>query len=199
MKPLLILITFFAAQSTWAQNTFRAKISDAVSKEPLVGATAIVKSTLLGATTGIEGDVVINNVPNGTQLVEFRYNGYESQAISYSFPMGNAESVEILLQPDKTNLDEVVVSATRSSRSIDDIPMRIETITAGELEEKAVMQPSNIRMLLTESTGIQTQQTSATSASTSIRVKKSVLVTAYTDLQNGHREKDAKRKCKQNS
>ena len=32
-----------------------------------------------------------------------------------------------------------------------------------------------------------------------IRVKKSVLVTAYTDLQNGHREKDAKRKCKQNS
>lgn len=64
-----------------------------------------------------------------------------------------------------------MVSATRSSRSIDDIPMRIETITAGELEEKAVMQPANIRMLLTESTGIQTQQTSATSASASIRIQ----------------------------
>jgi outer membrane receptor for ferrienterochelin and colicins len=33
------------------------------------------------------------------------------------------------------------------------------------------MQPGNIKMLLTESTGIQTQQTSATSASTSIRIQ----------------------------
>jgi iron complex outermembrane receptor protein len=79
--------------------------------------------------------------------------------------------MEIDLVPDQTNLSEVVISATRSSRSIDDIPTRVETISAGELDEKASMQPGNIKMLLTESTGIQTQQTSATSASTSIRIQ----------------------------
>jgi outer membrane receptor for ferrienterochelin and colicins len=68
-------------------------------------------------------------------------------------------------------LEEVQITATRSSRSIRDIPTRVETITAGELHEKAVMQPGNIRMLLTESTGIQTQQTSAVSGNAGIRIQ----------------------------
>ncbi len=68
-------------------------------------------------------------------------------------------------------LDEIVVSSTRSSRTIDNIPTRIETIASGELAEKAVMQPGNIKMLLTESTGIQVQQTSQVSGSASIRIQ----------------------------
>ncbi|MEZ4905715.1 MAG: hypothetical protein R2822_30105 [Spirosomataceae bacterium] len=36
-------------------------------------------------------------------------------------------------------MDEVVVSSTRSSRTIDDIPTRIETIAGEELEEKGNM------------------------------------------------------------
>jgi outer membrane receptor for ferrienterochelin and colicins len=68
-------------------------------------------------------------------------------------------------------LEEVQITATRSSRSFRDIPTRVETITAGELHEKAVMQPGNIRMLLTESTGIQTQQSSAVSGNAGIRIQ----------------------------
>jgi outer membrane receptor for ferrienterochelin and colicin len=63
------------------------------------------------------------------------------------------------------------VSSTRSSRTIKDIPTRIEFIAGEELEEKANMKAGDIRMLLSESTGIQTQQTSATSANASIRIQ----------------------------
>ncbi|RRN76190.1 TonB-dependent receptor, partial [Pseudoxanthomonas sp. SGD-10] len=68
-------------------------------------------------------------------------------------------------------MDEVVVSSTRSSRYISDIPTRIETITGEELAEKANMRPGDIRILLSESTGIQTQVTSATSGNSSIRIQ----------------------------
>jgi outer membrane receptor for ferrienterochelin and colicins len=68
-------------------------------------------------------------------------------------------------------LDEIVISSTRSSRTIKDIPTRIEFIAGEELEEKGNMKAGDIRMLLSESTGIQTQQTSATSANASIRIQ----------------------------
>jgi hypothetical protein len=82
----------------------------------------------------------------------FLIAGSQQPADTLGFKNGKADELE-----------EVLISATRSIRSFRDIPTRVETITAGELHEKAVMQPGNIRMLVTESTGIQTQQTSAVS------------------------------------
>lgn len=171
MKFLLCALIALISQIGVAQNIFNAKITDASSHEPLIGATVILKGTNLGSSSDINGHVVIKNIPDGNHEIEFSFIGYQTKTRSFIFPLGNADTVEVKLEPSETNLDEVVVTSTRSSRSIDDIPMRIESITSGELEEKAVMQPANIKMLLTESTGIQTQQTSATSASASIRIQ----------------------------
>lgn len=151
-----------------AQTTIRFKIVDAESGESLIGATAMVEGTRIGATADSLGIVVLQNVPSPPIEIEFSFIGYESkrkEVASFS------DLIEIELERDETTLEEVVVSATRSSRSIDNIPTRVETIASEELEEKAVTQPSNIKMALTESTGIQTQQTSATSGSTSIRIQ----------------------------
>lgn len=68
-------------------------------------------------------------------------------------------------------LDAVVIASTRSKRTIANIPTRIEVISGEELEEKGNMKPGDIRMLLNESTGIQTQQTSTTSYNSSIRIQ----------------------------
>ncbi len=65
----------------------------------------------------------------------------------------------------------MVISTTRSSRTIIDIPTRIEVITGEELGEKAAMNSSNIGMLLRETTGVQIQQTSLSSGNMSIRIQ----------------------------
>jgi outer membrane receptor for ferrienterochelin and colicins len=68
-------------------------------------------------------------------------------------------------------LDEIIIQSTRTSRNIKNTPTRIESIDTEELAEKANMKPSNVSMLLHESTGLQVQQTSATSGTASIRVQ----------------------------
>lgn len=68
-------------------------------------------------------------------------------------------------------LDEIIIQSTRTSRTIRNTPTRIESIDSEELAEKANMKPSNVSMLLHESTGLQVQQTSATSGNASIRVQ----------------------------
>ena len=80
-------------------------------------------------------------------------------------PPGQADTI------NQKELEEVKVIATRSSRTLANIPTRIEIISGDELDEKGNMKPGDIRMLLSESTGIQTQQTSATSGNSSIRIQ----------------------------
>lgn len=72
---------------------------------------------------------------------------------------------------DDKEMEEVVVSTTRSSRTIAHLPTRVEVIGGEEVDEKNNMRPANVSMLLHESTGIQVQQTSATSGNASIRIQ----------------------------
>ena len=75
------------------------------------------------------------------------------------------------LKSGGNELDEVVLQSSRSTRTVKKIPTRIEFIGAEELGEKAIMNPTNISMVLRESTGIQMQQTSLSSGSTNIRIQ----------------------------
>jgi iron complex outermembrane receptor protein len=91
--------------------------------------------------------------------------------MSLTFPAASEAMLEVRLEASEEELEEVIITSTRSSRTIADIPTRVEFITGEELDEKGNMKPGDIRMLLNESTGIQTQQTSATSANASIRIQ----------------------------
>ncbi len=75
------------------------------------------------------------------------------------------------IKQKEEELDEVIIQSTRTSRTIINTPTRIETIDTEELDEKANMRPANVSMVLHESTGLQVQQTSATSGNASIRVQ----------------------------
>ncbi|HBN14154.1 MAG: hypothetical protein CMQ46_02660 [Gammaproteobacteria bacterium] len=68
-------------------------------------------------------------------------------------------------------IEQIVVTSTRSPRSFSEQPTRVQIFGSEELNEKASMKPGDIRMLLNESTGIQVQQTSATSFNSSIRIQ----------------------------
>lgn len=154
-----------------AQNTFKAEIKDAESKEVLTGATATLQGTAIGSSADQNGYIEIKNIPDGKQIIIFRYMGYQERTDTIIFPYVQTEPLEILLTPEGEEMEEVIVSSTRSSRSIDNLPTRIEAISGEELEEKGNMKPGEIRMMLNESTGIQTQQTSATSYNSSIRIQ----------------------------
>ncbi|MCW3465149.1 TonB-dependent receptor [Chitinophaga nivalis] len=167
--PSTILL-LCVAQLCLAQNTFTAFIKDADSKEVLVGATAVLTGTNKGAKANHFGMVTISGIPNGRQVITCSYVGYQEKSDTFSFPL-TTDTVTIYLEHAGEEMEEVVISSTRSNRSIQDIPTRVEFIAGEELEEKGNMKPGDIRMMLNESTGIQTQQTSATSANSSIRIQ----------------------------
>lgn len=170
-KIILPFMAFLYTSMCWSQNTFKAILKDSDSKEVLIGANAKLSGTSIGASSNTEGFLEIRNIPDGKQVIVFTYIGYQERTDTLSFPLQQTEPMEILLSVEEEEIEEVVVTATRSSRTIDDTPTRIEAISGEELEEKGNMKPGDIRMMLNESTGIQTQQTSATSYNSSIRIQ----------------------------
>ncbi|WEK21420.1 MAG: TonB-dependent receptor [Candidatus Pedobacter colombiensis] len=174
MKKLVVLIAvlFFTA-AVYAQNTYKAVIKDAKTKQIIPGVTVKIYGSNIGSVSGADGLVTLNNIPSGKQVIQFSYVGFKTETDTLIFPLVQAVPLEINLETaeDGEKLDEVMVSATRSSRTIANIPTRIEVISGEELEEKGNMKPGDIRMLLAESTGIQTQQTSAISGNSSIRIQ----------------------------
>lgn len=153
-----------------AQNILKVVIKNADSKEVLFGATALLQGTGKGAIADSNGVVVISNIPNGKQVISFRFTGFEENTETLTFPRLN-DTLFVLLEAVGEEIEEVVISSTRSTRTIQNIPTRVEFIGGEELEEKGNMKPGDIRMMLNESTGIQTQQVSATSANSSIRIQ----------------------------
>lgn len=67
--------------------------------------------------------------------------------------------------------DEIVVQATRSGRRVQDEPLRVEVIGREEIEEKILMRPGNIAMVLSETGGLRVQVTSPALGSSNIRVQ----------------------------
>ncbi len=173
MKTLFL---FFAAWAiscpVYAQNNFTAVIKDSKSGAPLIGATVTLKQLNKSSSGNASGQVSLSDIPNGKHGLEIRYTGYQTKRDSISFPLTTNEPFTFLLEEaESEELEEVIISTTRGSRTIANIPTRIEVIAGEELDEKANMKPGDIRMVLNESTGIQTQQTSATSANASIRIQ----------------------------
>lgn len=173
MNIRIIMLAMFTlvVQSVLAQNTLRAIIKDEESKEVLIGVNAVLEQTTKGASSDENGVIVISNIPDGVQNITFSYLGYESETKSLSFPLSSAAPIEIFLEQDEEMLEGVVISSTRGTRTVQNIPTRVEFISSEELGEKGSMKPGDIRMLLNESTGIITQQTSATSGNSAIRIQ----------------------------
>jgi outer membrane receptor for ferrienterochelin and colicins len=165
MCAVVILFT----TSLFAQNILKVKVTDAETKEPLSGVSIVSRSFENASPTKTTGETWLR-LPEGKTTLTFSHVGYNPKEIVVSVPL--TDSVLLVeLEPKEEEEEEVIIQSTRSSRTIKDIPTRVEFIAGEELDEKANMKPGDIRMVLTESTGIQTQQTSATSANASIRIQ----------------------------
>src|SRR5262245_5558693 len=66
---------------------------------------------------------------------------------------------------------EVTVSATRTERGVEDEPMRVEVLDRDEIEEKLMMTPGDIVMMLNEMGGLRVQATSPSLGAASVRIQ----------------------------
>ncbi len=107
-KHLLVLTILLVSTTIFAQKfTVRGLVTDPVSKEPLVGASVVVKGTTIGAVTDIDGIYQLT-LSKGLYNLVFSYVGYtpSEQAID----LNSDVEINAILE-SSIALKEVVVTA----------------------------------------------------------------------------------------
>ncbi|MGP1274098.1 MAG: TonB-dependent receptor plug domain-containing protein [Caulobacterales bacterium] len=82
-------------------------------------------------------------------------------------PIASAATLEAGADEPET----IIVTATRTRRRVQDEPIRVEVIGREEIEEKIIMSPGNISVLLSETGGLWVQANSAALGSSGIRIQ----------------------------
>lgn len=134
MKKLLISICcLLFLTNTFAQNTsLSGRVLSAVTRQPLAGASVMLKDTFLGTTTNSKGEFHLENVPSNIRTLIISYVGMESRQVK-----AENSPILILLSPVVTTMDEVIVTAygigKRSSQT-----GAIASLSHNELEKRTV-------------------------------------------------------------
>lgn len=105
MKRIIILslLVSIIQVSSFAQNVVSGIIKDAISNEPLIGATVLVQESGKGTITDIDGRFEIETISTDKTLL-ISYTGYTTQSVA----INNQSKIDILLTQGEI-LDEVLV------------------------------------------------------------------------------------------
>ncbi len=131
-----ILLLFIAVNSysLFAQISITGTVVDAITDEPLIGATIFAQETKEGVVSDLDGSFVLN-VPEGNKHLRISYLGYAEKNIPlHEFKNENIQLNVISLTPMSMELEEVLVNANyrTSSQKIDRFTYRASDFQTAE-------------------------------------------------------------------
>ena len=97
--------------------------------------------------------------------------GFEVETVQVTVAPGVQTRVVVELEAESVLEEEVIVTATRSDRRIEEVPIRVEVVPSDEVQEKIMMTPGDISMLLAETNGLRLQTTSPSLGGASVRIQ----------------------------
>ncbi|NOZ61089.1 MAG: TonB-dependent receptor [Calditrichaeota bacterium] len=125
-------------------STIKGRVADAKTGSPLVSANIILVGTTIGAASDQNGFFEIANAPGGTYQIKATYIGYKSQEQKIIVEAGKNVTVNFSLSEDFFQTEQVVVTATRTEKLLQDVPVPTEIVTAAEIAEKGAEDVSEI-------------------------------------------------------
>ena len=133
--PLVyLLLVLGLSLSVQAQNPInvRGVVSD-VKGEPLPGVNIVVKGTLQGVVTDLDGKYQIS-VPGSDAILMYSFIGYTSQEVV----VGNQNEINVSLVEDLQKIDEVVVIGYGTVAK-KDVTTAVSTVSTKDIAERPIV------------------------------------------------------------
>ena len=154
-KMIYNLICILGISFISANATITGRISDANSNEPLIGVNIVLLETTrkvdlenigktitvktatnYGASTDIEGDFILKNIPIGEYTIKAMYIGYKNKETLISIEEEKNYTFDLSLDVSEIALEEArVVGTYQREEKKTDAPAKIETVTSKDIEQ----------------------------------------------------------------
>jgi iron complex outermembrane receptor protein/outer membrane receptor for ferrienterochelin and colicins len=164
---------FAIALTAWplfifAQHSLRVKVVDDMA-QPLPGANVAVGRGAKGANADEQGIAELRDLPAGNAILRISFVGYRDTLISVVLP--HEQMIEVTLLAAAENLDEIVVSSTRTDQHIEDLPLKVEVLGQAEMNEESTLVPGTVASILGDLAVITIQRTNPINGNDAIRLQ----------------------------
>ncbi|WP_199688367.1 TonB-dependent receptor [Pontibacter oryzae] len=133
---MLVLLTSLTPKDLFAQGTVTGKVVDGATKEPLPGATVVLKGTEKAVPTSLDGTFSLQVDDANASAILVNFVGYMQKEVSIAGLNGKKNLGSILMESNVTSINEVLI--TTNSYAIDrETPVAMSTITSEIITEKA--------------------------------------------------------------
>ncbi|MDL2262527.1 TonB-dependent receptor [Bacteroidales bacterium OttesenSCG-928-I21] len=154
---LAIFSLLFVFQANGQEKTDAMLFGHVTSKEDgyhIAFANIMIKGTTHGTSTDASGHFKIANLPLGKQTVVIQCLGFKTFEKEMFFEANKSIELFAELESDVLNLEQVVITGTRTKHYVKDVPVRTEVITNREIENKNA---ANIYQALEGAPGIRVE------------------------------------------
>ncbi|HKK94204.1 MAG TPA: TonB-dependent receptor [Longimicrobiales bacterium] len=110
-------------------------------------------------------------LPAGSWSVTAERLGFAHAEVTLALEPARDTTLVIDLAQEVIETEGIVVTSGRTERRIEEEPIRIEAVSREELEEKLLMTPGDIGMLLNETAGLRVQPTAPSLGGASVRIQ----------------------------
>ena len=129
MKTILKVFTLLFCVVSFAQTTIKGKITDN-SGLPLPGANIVVVGTSSGTVSDFDGNYTLIVDQEPPFSIRVSYTGFKEQTLEIT---SNNQTVDVTLL-EGNELDEVVISASRTPERIFESPVTVERFGLKEIK-----------------------------------------------------------------
>jgi len=164
----LALAALLISSDLHAQPTGTVVVRVVSEAGPIEHAT--VRIGQAGGDTNAAGEVELT-APEGPAEIAVERFGYGSKRVATTVKAGAQTRVVVELEAEAVVTENLVVTATRTTQRIQDLPLRVEVVPQEEIDEKLSMTPGDVAMMLTETNGLRVQVTSPSTGAANVRVQ----------------------------
>ncbi|GAB4220294.1 MAG: ligand-gated channel protein [Acidobacteriota bacterium] len=170
----LVMLGLLSALQTAAPGQLAVPQPSRLRVEVQSEARPVADATILAgaqrAATGADGIALLVLEPGQHSLV-VSAGGYLPFETQVTLEAGSETHLIVELTRAIELQEEIVVRAARTERRLEDQPVRVEVVDREDIEEKALMTPGSVAMLLSETTGLRVQNTSPSTGASNVRIQ----------------------------
>jgi len=168
MRDGALALLFALSAATAVAQTATIRVEIRTGDGPVRDAEVVIHGVT--QRTDAQGMTVFAVPPGSVDVVVVK-EGFAPASASVDVQAGQQQPVVIELNRNATVEEHVTVSATRTDKRVEDVPMRVEVLAPQEVQEQISQRPGDIVSMMSEMGGIQVASTSPSLGAASVRIQ----------------------------
>lgn len=140
---ILISVSAFSQNNPQINANIKGKVIDAITNEPLIGATVSIKGTTNGGQTDVNGEFKLTTGQKLPFTLIITYVGYQTKEETI-----NSSDITLKLEPLSNILSDVIITSRRRQESAQEVPIPISIIRGSSAEDAGAFNVNRLKELV---------------------------------------------------